>query len=154
MNNLNVTGQANSISAKMINQQPINQMDIIVKDYTFRISSLEEKVNTIETDVSTIKSNYLTLGAFYRSGLLALIVLVGGAWALYSHTDNKYESRFSSVEQKFATIDQRFEKIDDRFQSINEKIHSIDIRLTKVEEKIDNIDDKLDILIQQKQAKN
>ncbi|OOF68511.1 hypothetical protein BKG95_03680 [Rodentibacter pneumotropicus] len=132
-----------------------------MEHYTTRVSTLENTVNTISQEVRDIKQNYLTTSAFYRSGVLALVVLVGASWALYSHMDTKYENRFSGIDQKFQSVDQRFEKVesaihslDVRLTKVESRLDNVELRLTNVEKKLDTIDDKLDILIQQKQAKN
>ena len=104
-----------TIEGDLINQRDINQF--IMEHYATKVSTLENTVDTISQEVKDIKENYLTASTFYRSGIVALVVLVGAAWALYSHMDTKYENRFSA-------IDQRFEKVESN-------IHSLDVRLTK-----------------------
>ncbi|HHF3723928.1 TPA: hypothetical protein ACPOIM_000486 [Haemophilus influenzae] len=129
----------------------------IMADYTSRVSTLESRVENINTDVNVIKSNCLTKSTFYKisgSALITLIVSAGIAlWAAYSNLDVKIASLADRTDKKFELVDQRF-------QQIEEKIHSLDVRLTKVEMRLDNvdkkldrIDDKLELLIQQKQAK-
>ena len=125
----------------------------IMADYTAKVSTLESAVNTISQEVKDIKQNYLTTSAFYRSGIVALVVLVGAAWALYSHMDTKYENRFSSIDQRFEKVESNIHSLDVRLTKVESRLDNVELRLTNVEKKLDNIDDKLDILIQQKQAK-
>lgn len=84
---------------------------------------------------------------------MALVVLVGAAWALYSHMDTKYESRFSAIDQRFEKVESNIHSLDVRLTKVESRLDNVELRLTNVEKKLDNIDDKLDILIQQKQAK-
>ena len=136
------TIQINSgtIESNPINQRNINQF--IMEHYTARVSTLD------------IKQNYLTTSAFYRSGIVALVALVGAGWALYSHMDTKYENRFSAIDQRFEKLESNTHSLDVRLTKVESRLDNVELRLTNVEKKLDNIDDKLDILIQQKQANN
>lgn len=140
-----------TMSRDPINRDNVNQM--IMANYTMRVSTFESTVNGIDQEVKNIqqsikgiKKDYLTTASFYRSGLFALVIIVGSAWTLYSHMDTKYENRFS-------TIDQRFEKVENNIHSLDIRLTKVESRLDNVEKKLDAIDDKLDILIQQKHAK-
>lgn len=134
-------------------QDELNLNWIIMAGYTARVSTFENAVNTISQEVKDIKQNYLTTSAFYRSGVIALVVLVGAAWALYSHMDTKYENRFSAIDQRFEKVESNIHSLDVRLTKVESRLDNVELRLTNVEKKLDNIDDKLDILIQQKQAK-
>ena len=134
-------------------QDELNLNRIIMADYTAKVSTFESAVNTIDSDVNVIKSNYLTKNVFYRSGIVALVALVGASWALYSHMDTKYENRFSSIDQRFEKVESNIHSLDVRLTKVESRLDNVELRLTNVEKKLDNIDDKLDILIQQKQAK-
>nr|DAO01832.1 MAG TPA: Protein of unknown function (DUF2730) [Bacteriophage sp.] len=134
-------------------QDELNLNRIIMADYTAKVSTFESAVNTISQEVKDIKENYLTASTFYRSGIVALVVLVGAAWALYSHMDTKYENRFSSIDQRFEKVESNIHSLDVRLTKVESRLDNVELRLTNVEKKLDNIDDKLDILIQQKQAK-
>lgn len=139
----------------------------IMADYTAKVSTLESAVNTISQEiknisqevkttsqeVNTIKHNYLTTSAFYRSGIVALVVLVGAGWTLYSHMDTKYENRFSAIDQRFEKVESNIHSLDVQLTKVESRLDNVEFRLTNVEKKLDNIDDKLEILIQQKQAK-
>ena len=148
------TIQINSgtLESNPINQRNINQF--IMEHYTARVSTLENTVNTISQEVKDIKQNYLTTSAFYRSGIVALVALVGAGWALYSHMDTKYENRFSAIDQRFEKVESNTHSLDVRLTKVESRLDNVELRLTNVEKKLDNIDDKLDILIQQKQANN
>ena len=135
-------------------QNERNLSRIIMAGYTARVSTLESTASGIDRDVSVIKSNYLTKNAFYRSGIVALVALVGAGWALYSHMDTKYESRFSAIDQRFEKVESNIHSLDVRLTKVESRLDNVELRLTNVEKKLDNIDDKLDILIQQKQANN
>lgn len=148
-------------------QDELNLNMIIMADYTAKVSTLESAVNTISQEVNatskevstiskevnTIKQNYLTTSAFYFSGIMALVVLVGAGWTLYSHMDTKYENRFSAIDQRFEKVESNIHSLDVRLTKVESRLDNVELRLTNVEKKLDNIDDKLDILIQQKQAK-
>ena len=135
-------------------QQSKNDLSrIIMAGYTARVSTLESTASGIDRDVSVIKSNYLTKNAFYSSGIVALVALVGAGWALYSHMDTKYENRFSAIDQRFEKVESNIHSLDVRLTKVESRLDNVELRLTNVEKKLDNIDDKLDILIQQKQAK-
>ena len=134
-------------------QDELNLNWIIMAGYTARVSTFENAVNTISQEVKDIKQNYLTTSAFYRSGVIALVVLVGAAWALYSHMDTKYENRFSAIDQRFEKVESNIHSLDVRLTKVESRLDNVELRLTNVEKKLDNIDDKLDILIQQKKAK-
>lgn len=164
-----------TIEGDLINQRNINQF--IMEHYTTRVSTLENTVNTISQEVKDIKGNYLTAStfenavntisqeikdikqnylttsAFYFSGIMALVVLVGAGWTLYSHMDTKYENRFSAIDQRFEKVESNIHSLDVRLTKVESRLDNVELRLTNVEKKLDNIDDKLDILIQQKQAK-
>lgn len=140
-----------TIEGDLINQRNINQF--IMEHYANKVSTLEDTVNTTSKEVKDIKENYLTTSAFYRSGILALVVLVGAALALYSHMDTKYENRFSAIDQRFEKVESNIHSLDVRLTKVESRLDNVELRLTNVEKKLDNIDDKLDILIQQKQAK-
>lgn len=147
-----------TISRNPIDRDNINQ--IIMADYTTRVSTLESTVNTIDQEVKNIKQsikdikqNYLTTSAFYRSGVIALGIIVGAAWALYSHMDTKYENRFSSIDQRFEKVEENIHSLDVRLTKVESRLDNVESRLTNVEQKLDTIDDKLDILIQSKTAK-
>ncbi|OOF39864.1 hypothetical protein BKK49_06985 [Rodentibacter rarus] len=147
----------NPINSGTIESNPLNHRNmsqIIMADYTTRVSTLENTVNTISQEVKDIKQNYLTTSAFYRSGIVALVMLVGASWALYSHMDTKYENRFSAIDQRFEKVESNIHSLDVRLTKVESRLDNVELRLTNVEKKLDNIDDKLDILIQQKQAKN
>ena len=124
-------------------QNERNLSRIIMAGYTARVNTLESTASGIDRDVSVIKSNYLTKNVFYRSGIVALVALVGASWALYSPMETNYENRFAAIDH---SLDVRLTKVESR-------LDNVELRLTNVEKKLDNIDDKLDILIQQKQAK-
>ena len=134
-------------------QDELNLNWIIMAGYTARVSTFENAVNTISQEVKDIKQNYLTTSAFYRFGVMALVALVGAAWALYSHMDTKYENRFSAIDQRFEKVESNIHSLDVRLTKVESRLDNVELRLTNVEKKLDNIDDKLDILIQQKQAK-
>lgn len=140
-----------TIEGDLINQRDINQF--IMEHYATKVSTLENTVDTISQEVKDIKENYLTASTFYRSGIVALVVLVGAAWALYSHMDTKYENRFSAIDQRFEKVESNIHSLDIRLTKVESRLDNVELRLTNVEKKLDNIDDKLDILIQQKQAK-
>ena len=140
-----------TIEGDLINQRDINQF--IMEHYATKESTIENTVDTISQEVKDIKENYLTASTFYRSGIVALVVLVGAAWALYSHMDTKYENRFSSIDQRFEKVESNIHSLDVRLTKVESRLDNVELRLTNVEKKLDNIDDKLDILIQQKQAK-
>lgn len=140
-----------TIEGDLINQRDINQF--IMEHYATKVSTIENTVDTISQEVKDIKENYLTASTFYRSGIVALVVLVGAAWALYSHMDTKYENRFSSIDQRFEKVESNIHSLDVRLTKVESRLDNVELRLTNVEKKLDNIDDKLDILIQQKQAK-
>ena len=140
-----------TIEGDLINQRDINQF--IMEHYATKVSTLENTVDTISQEVKDIKENYLTASTFYRSGIVALVVLVGAAWALYSHMDTKYENRFSAIDQRFEKVESNIHSLDVRLTKVESRLDNVELRLTNVEKKLDNIDDKLDILIQQKQAK-
>lgn len=149
------------MDANQFKLMDLNQF--IMVDDTSKVSTLESRVDNINSDVNVIKSNYLTKSTFYKTGGSALITLIVSAgialWAVYSNLDAKIASLADRTDKKFELVDQRF-------QQIEEKIHSLDVRLTKVEnrlnnvelrldnveKKLDKIDDKLDLLIQQKHA--
>lgn len=134
-------------------QNEHNLSRIIMAGYTARVNTLESTASGIDRDVSVIKSNYLTKNVFYRSGIVALVALVGASWALYSHMDTKYENRFSAIDQRFEKVESNIHSLDVRLTKVESRLDNVELRLTNVEKKLDNIDDKLDILIQQKQAK-
>lgn len=140
-----------TIEGDLINQRDINQF--IMEHYATKVNTLENTVETISQEVKDIKENYLTASTFYRSGIVALVVLVGAAWALYSHMDTKYENRFSAIDQRFEKVESNIHSLDVRLTKVESRLDNVELRLTNVEKKLDNIDDKLDILIQQKQAK-
>lgn len=159
-NNINSTNFPNTdaiqINTGIMESNPIDQRNInqfIMEHYTTRVSTLENTVNTISQEIKDIKQNYLTTSAFYRFGVVALVALVGAAWALYSHIDTKYENRFSSIDQRFEKVESNIHSLDVRLTKVESRLDNVELRLTNVEKKLDNIDDKLDILIQQKQAK-
>ncbi|MDP0286749.1 hypothetical protein Q7284_10285 [Glaesserella parasuis] len=158
MNNLITPRFNNTISATMINQQPINQMEIIMQDYTFRVSSLEDKVNSIEKDVNTIKSNYLTKGEFFKVGgiaLISLIITAGSAlWVVFTNLDSKIGSWADKNEQRFQQIESKMHVLDVRLTKVEIKIDELDKKLGVIDNKFDNLTDKIDTLIQQKQVKN
>ncbi|MDG6254856.1 hypothetical protein [Glaesserella parasuis] len=158
MNNLITPRINNTISATMINQQPINQMEIIMQDYTFRVSSLEDKVNSIEKDVNTIKSNYLTKGEFFKVGgiaLISLIITAGSAlWVVFTNLDSKIGSWADKNEQRFQQIESKMHVLDVRLTKVEIKIDELDKKLGVIDNKFDNLTDKIDTLIQQKQVKN
>ncbi|ACL32217.1 hypothetical protein Q7378_10570 [Glaesserella parasuis] len=158
MNNLITPRVNNTISATMINQQPINQMEIIMQDYTFRVSSLEDKVNSIEKDVNTIKSNYLTKGEFFKVGgiaLISLIITAGSAlWVVFTNLDSKIGSWADKNEQRFQQIESKMHVLDVRLTKVEIKIDELDKKLGVIDNKFDNLTDKIDTLIQQKQVKN
>ncbi|MDP0057006.1 hypothetical protein Q7344_10815 [Glaesserella parasuis] len=158
MNNLITPRVNNTISAIMINQQPINQMEIIMQDYTFRVSSLEDKVNSIEKDVNTIKSNYLTKGEFFKVGgiaLISLIITAGSAlWVVFTNLDSKIGSWADKNEQRFQQIESKMHVLDVRLTKVEIKIDELDKKLGVIDNKFDNLTDKIDTLIQQKQVKN
>ncbi|MDG6313051.1 hypothetical protein [Glaesserella parasuis] len=158
MNNLITPRVNNTISATMINQQPINQMEIIMQDHTFRVSSLEDKVNSIEKDVNTIKSNYLTKGEFFKVGgiaLISLIITAGSAlWVVFTNLDSKIGSWADKNEQRFQQIESKMHVLDVRLTKVEIKIDELDKKLGVIDNKFDNLTDKIDTLIQQKQVKN
>ncbi|MDG6281258.1 hypothetical protein [Glaesserella parasuis] len=158
MNNLITPRVNNTISATMINQQPINQMEIIMQNYTFRVSSLEDKVNSIEKDVNTIKSNYLTKGEFFKVGgiaLISLIITAGSAlWVVFTNLDSKIGSWADKNEQRFQQIESKMHVLDVRLTKVEIKIDELDKKLGVIDNKFDNLTDKIDTLIQQKQVKN
>ncbi|MWQ50312.1 hypothetical protein [Glaesserella parasuis] len=158
MNNLITPRINNTISATMINQQPINQMEIIMQDYTFRVSSLEDKVNSIEKDVNTIKSNYLTKGEFFKVGgiaLISLIITAGSAlWVVFTNLDSKIGSWADKNEQRFQQIESKMHVLDVRLTKVEIKIDELDKKVGVIDNKFDNLTDKIDTLIQQKQVKN
>ncbi|MDO9940287.1 hypothetical protein Q7424_10520 [Glaesserella parasuis] len=158
MNNLITPRVNNTISATMINQQPINQMEIIMQDYTFRVSFLEDKVNSIEKDVNTIKSNYLTKGEFFKVGgiaLISLIITAGSAlWVVFTNLDSKIGSWADKNEQRFQQIESKMHVLDVRLTKVEIKIDELDKKLGVIDNKFDNLTDKIDTLIQQKQVKN
>lgn len=129
--------------------------DIIAGDQQngYNLSRIIMAGYTASQEVKDIKQNYLTTSAFYRSGVVALVVLVGAAWSLYSHMDTKYENRFSAIDQRFEKVESNIHSLDVRLTKVESRLDNVELRLTNVEKKLDNIDDKLDILIQQKQAK-
>lgn len=140
-----------TIEGDLINQRDINQF--IMEHYATKVSTLENTVDTISQEVKDIKENYLTASTFYRSGIVALVVLVGAGWTLYSHMDTKYENRFSAIDQRFEKVESNIHSLDVQLTKVESRLDNVEFRLTNVEKKLDNIDDKLEILIQQKQAK-
>ena len=132
------------------------RLNAMVSDYSFRMSTLENKVSETENNVNIIKSNYLTSHVFYKMGgmsLIALIVSAGSAlWATYSNLDGKIDNMRNDNGSSFASFDHRLDNVENRLTALEIKVDNIDSRLNKVESKIDSIDDKIDILIQQKTA--
>lgn len=133
------------------------RLNAMVSDYSFRMSTLENKVLETENNVSIIKSNYLTSHTFYKTGgisLITLIVSAGAAlWAIYSNLDGKIDGMRSDTSSSFVSFDHRLDSVENRLTALEIKVDNVDSRLSKVESKIDSIDDKIDILIQQKTAK-
>lgn len=120
------------------------RINAMLNDYSFRISSLEDKVSHIENDVNSIKSNYLTEGAFFRTGGIALITLIVTAgvalWAVFANLDGKIGDLSNSTDQKLQLVEQRIQKVEDR-------INKLEIKTAKIEVKIDAIDQKIDELL-------
>lgn len=149
---------------------PEARINMMLSDYSFRISSLESDVKAIEDDVKVIKSNYLTRGDFYKTGAVALFTLivaaVGSGWMAFENldfkitaasdkSDRKFElvdQRFQKVEEKISSMDVQLAKVESRLDNVEYRLNNMESRLSNVEKKLDSIDDKLDLLIQQKQT--
>lgn len=151
-------------------ETPEARINTMLNDYSFRISSLESKVETIENDVGIIKSNYLTKSDFYKTGAVALFTLIvaalGSGWLAFENLDRKIASASDKSDRKFELVDQRFQKVEEKISSmdvqlakvesrldnVEYRLNNMESRLSNVEKKLDSIDDKLDLLIQQKQT--
>lgn len=130
-----------------------NNMSSILMDNTGnRLGSLEEKISETEKNVSKIESNYLSKSSFYKACVTGLVILIGAAFALYTHIDKKYEDRFAKINERFEKVESNIHSLDVRIVKVEHKLDVLEKRLDTVEKKLDGIDDKLDLLIQQKNA--
>ncbi|MFU2098307.1 hypothetical protein [Mannheimia haemolytica] len=88
---------------------PEARINMMLSDYSFRISSLESDVKAIEDDVKVIKSNYLTRGDFYKTGAVALFTLmvaaVSSGWMAFENLDFKITAASDKSDRKFELVE-------------------------------------------------